>query len=198
MRKQETNTQHFLEELSYCLRKISPEERQEILRDQEELIRDAIESGRTEEQVLASLGTAKVMARNLILELKLSEVEQTTGLSSKVKMIIGIVIAFLALAPLNLIFVLGPFLVLISLLFSGWVSIATLFIVVIAAIAVFFWQMIFMSVGFLTHLGTFFLFLGALGLGVLSVMIMVALTAWFFKAMTAYLRWNLNFIRARA
>jgi uncharacterized membrane protein len=198
MRKQETNTEQFLQDLGYYLRRISPQERAEILRDQEELIRDAIESGRSEEEVLASLGTARQMARNLILELKLSEAEQTTGVSSQLKMIFGIVIAFLALAPLNLIFVLGPFLLLVTLIFSGWISVATFLAVVIAAIVMFFWQMIFASVGLLTHLATFFLFLGGLGLGVLSLMIMAFLTAWFFKGMTAYLRWNLNFIRARA
>jgi len=198
MRKKETNTEQFLLELSYQLRRISKVERDEILRDQEELIRDAMTSGREEEQVLASLGSAKQMARNLILELKLSEAEQSTGTPQQFKMIIGVLIAFLALAPLNLFFVLGPFLVLISILFSGWVSVATLIIAVIAAMGIFFWQMIFASVGLLTHLATFFLFLGAFGLGILGLMIMAHLSKWFFKAMTAYLRWNLNVIRARA
>jgi uncharacterized membrane protein len=198
MRKQETNTEQFLLELGHYLRRIPKLEREEILRDQEELIRDAVESGREEEQVLSSLGSAKQMARNLILELKLSEAEQSTEASQQFKMIIGVIIAFLALAPLNLIFVLGPFLLLVSILFSGWVTVATLMITVVAGLGIFFWQMIFASVGLLTHLATFFLFLGAFGLGILGLMIMAHLSKWFFKAMTAYLRWNLNFIRARA
>src|SRR5690606_18412137 len=100
MRKNLSEKQVFLNELSYHLRKIRSEERQEILRDQEEYIHEAIQSGRSEEEVIGSLGDPKVFARNLILELKLNEVERTEKSSTQLRLILGVLFAMLALAPL--------------------------------------------------------------------------------------------------
>lgn len=197
MRKNLSEKQVFLNELSYHLRKIRPEERQEILRDQEEYIHEAMQSGRSEEEVVSSLGDPKAFARNLILELKLSEVERTEKSSTQLRLIFGVLFAMLALAPLNLILFLGPFIVVISLLATGWISAVGTLALAVGSLAFFIGKMVFASVGIMTHLSAIFFILGSIGLGLLCLLAMGLLSQWFFKGTAAYLRWNINFIKGR-
>ncbi len=188
------NMNEYLKELAYELRSLTNEERAEILNDQEEYIREACANGRSESEVLASLGSARFFAREILAETKLHRVKET----KKIGPLFGAVIALLALAPLNLIFVLGPFIAVVSIVMSLWLGLLAYGTSVFTLFGFFLFKLAFYSVGILTHLSTFFLIIALLGIGLLGVHFLSWLTKSFVKMTTAYLKWNLNFIRSRS
>ena len=190
--------EQFLIELKEALSSLPPEDRQDILRDQEEYIREAVSSGRNEEDVIAALGTPYTFAANLSIEAKLQKAEGAKTLSTQMRGTMSAVLAILALAPLNLIFVLGPFMALFACNLAGWASAFAVLIASLAAVGVWLFKLIFLSVGFATHLSSLLFILGWIGLGVLGIAVMVQVTRFFFKGTLAYLRWNLNLIRGKA
>ena len=101
--------EEFLKQLDLSLVGISLHERQDILRDQEEYIREAVSAGRNEESVIASLGSPKELATNLSVDTKIQKAVKTDAFGKQIQNTFSAVLAILALAPLNLIFVLGPF-----------------------------------------------------------------------------------------
>ena len=188
------NVDEYLKELAYELRSLESSERAEILNDQEEYIRDASANGRSEQEVIASLGSPRNFAREILAETKLHRVKETKKLGP----LFGAVIALLALAPLNLIFVLGPFIALIAIVMSLWIAMLSYGASMFAVLGIFLFKLSFYSVGLLTHLSTFFLIVALLGIGVLGVYFLSWLTRVFIKMTAGYLRWNLNFIRSRS
>src|SRR5258708_4287233 len=109
----------FIEQLRKELSGIPQTEIDDIIRDQEELIRDALAAGRSEESIIASLGSASELAKNLRAELKIKKAKDENKLPAKVKGVFGAAGAVLVLAPFNLIFVLGPLMGLFGILFGG-------------------------------------------------------------------------------
>lgn len=191
------NKAEFLANLRTHLSSLSKEEVDEIIRDQEEYILDAVKAGRSEESVIASLGDPKLFAASLLAEVKLQQAEQSESFSKQLKNTFNAVIAILALAPLNFILAFGPFLLIICLVIAGW---ATAFGGIIASIAffwMFFYKLIFFSIGFWGQLASFFLALGWIGLATLGLLFMYQITRFFLLAILAYLKWNLKFIKGR-
>ena len=188
----------YLNALRTHLSPLPEEEINDILRDQEEYIRDAVSAGRGESDVIQGLGDPKAFAHSLTAGRKIESAEKSKSLTMKISGTWSAAVAILALAPLNLIFVLGPFLILLAMVVGGWASAIGLFIASLGSFLVFFLEMIFISVGFWVQLSTFFFLLGCLGLTVLSLVAMYKLTLWFVLGTLAYLKWNLKFIQARA
>jgi uncharacterized membrane protein len=191
------NKADFLKELSSQLRQLATPDVEEILRDQEEYIRDAIQSGRREDEVISSLGDPKVFAASLAAESRIHSAEKSTSLKQQAHLTLGAVIAILALAPLNLIFVLGPFCGLVGVLIGLWAASAGILVAALACLVVFFVKLLFLSVGVWAQLSTFFFIAGCIGGSVLGMMLMVEITQWVLLGTLAYLKWNLNFIKAR-
>jgi uncharacterized membrane protein len=187
----------FLNELRGALIALSTEEREEIIRDQEEYIRDAVAAGRDEETVVASLGSPHSFAAQLTVESKIARAEVTDRLPEKFRNVFGAVLAILALAPFNFIVVLGPFLALVGLNIAGWaVSMSAIFAAAMV-LGVFLFKLTTFAVGIYTHLAALFLCLGLVGAGILGVILMFALTRFFLKATASYLRWNLKLIEGK-
>ena len=190
--------EQFLKELRDALYLLRPEEREDVVRDQDEYIRDAVAAGRAEEDVVASLGTPRAFAVNLSVESKLQKAEGASSLNQQMTGTFSAVLAILALAPLNLIFVLGPYLALLGCNIAGWAVAISIICCAFAGLAIWAVKLVFLSVGAATHLASFFFILGWLGLGILSVFVMAWLTRAFITGTIAYLRWNLSFIRGKA
>ncbi len=192
----------YLAALKAHLSSLPSEEVEDILRDQDEYIRDAVNAGRSEADVIFGLGDPKAFAQSLtagsVLKQKIENAASSPSLKMKISGTWSAVIAILALAPLNLIFVLGPFLVALALLVGGWASAFGLFLASIAAFGVFFFELIFISVGFWVQFSAFFFLAGCLGLTLLGLFSMYRITIWFVLGTLAYLKWNLKFIQARA
>jgi uncharacterized membrane protein len=188
----------FLKALRENLRGLPQNEADDIIRDQDEYIRDATASGRSEEQVVASLGDPRAFASNLSATAHIDRATKSSGVREYTSATFRAVFAVLALAPLNLIFVLGPFLGLVGILVACWGVALALTLGAGGVMMGFFAKAIFVSVGFMAHLSTFFLIAGIIGLGIIGILIMLKVTELVMRGTIAYLRWNVNFVRGNA
>ena len=188
----------YLSELRFHLAGLPPQEVEDILRDQEEYIREAMSAGRSEDDAIRALGDPRAFAANLTAELKIQRAASSPSLQKQVSGTMGAVVAILALAPLNLIFVLGPFLALVGVAVAGWFTAAAFLASSVAMLGIFFFKLVFVSVGFWTHVSALFFTLGSIGVSILGILVMYLLTQWFVRGTLAYLKWNLKFIQARA
>ena len=184
----------FLNQLKSGLRRLQQQDIQEILRDQEEYINDAINNGREEVDVVASLGDPKKLASTLLADARITQAESATSFKGQLSSTFGALIAFLALAPLNLIVFLGPFLIILALILSGWATAGGVLIGMLGFIGVFFVKFIFVSVGFWAHLSLFSFTVGTIAAAALMIIFMFQVSRIFLWGTVSYIRWNYNFI----
>ena len=155
-------------------------------------------SGRDEDAVVASLGDPKTFAAQLKVQTRIDRVTTTSKLPDEVKNVFQAVLAILALAPFNFIFVLGPFIGLVGMNIAGWAMSGSLIFVSFLLLLVFLFKLAFFGVGLFTNLSAFFLCLGLVGVGCVGVVAMFWLTRFFMRGTASYLRWNLKMIQGRA
>lgn len=110
------NREQFLKQLEGNLQGISSEERQDILQDYEEYFAIGREEGKTEEEMTASLGSPTQIAKELFASHHLEKVETSTTAGN----IMRAVWAVIGLGFFNFVIVMGPFIALIGVMFSGW------------------------------------------------------------------------------
>lgn len=188
----------YINNLRFHLSGLPVPEIEDIVRDQEEHIREGLAAGRSEEDVIQSLGDPKLFATSIKAEVKIQQAEASPTLSKQAGSTIGAVFAALALAPLNLIFVLGPFLLILAFMIAGWATSFSLFVSAIFLVGVFFLKALFVSVGFWAQVSGLFFVFGCFGASVLGLLIMYQGTRWFLLGTIAYLKWNLKFIQKSA
>jgi uncharacterized membrane protein len=189
------NKQQYINELTSRLSVLSPDERSDILRDVEEHFREAGLAARSDESVVAQLGSPKVFADMMIAETKVNRIQTATTLSSKLKAIVGAAFAILVLTPFNLIFVLIPLILVTSFIVTGWpvimLFILSLPIACIAAVVMMF------TAGFNLYLSfaiLFFVF-GWCGLVIAMTVGFYYITLFYVKGVSALFKWNLQFIK---
>jgi uncharacterized membrane protein len=193
-----TTKTEYLSALRAHLSSLPASEVEDILRDQEEYIRDATDAGRAEADVIRGLGEVRAFAQSLSANYKIERAAAAPNMGLKITGAFSAIFAILALAPLNLLFVLGPFLVALALLVSGWATVGGLFVAAIASFFLFFFELLFLAVGAGVQLSAFFFLCGTVGLCLLAVIAMAKITQWFVLGTLAYLKWNVKFIQARA
>ncbi len=187
--------QQFLDELEKHLSAIPINERQEILQDQNDFIREAVLAGRNENEVIAKLGNPKDFAASVLADYKFQKIKTAEGFIPLVKAVVGSLGAFLILAPFNFIVLFGPILALFTILIVAF-SLGFTSLTMGLAGLIYFLSSI-SGLGFSWSLGIT-LFFGSLGLIGLSLMITYIcgyLLKFSFWQMLAYLSWNLNFIK---
>jgi len=108
----------FMKQLDSLLKRLSSEERQDILQDFEEHYAFGLQAGKTEEQISASLGSPHQIAKELLASYHLDKVESTATTGN----IIRAMWAVIGLSFFNLLIVLGPFIALAAVIISGWVA----------------------------------------------------------------------------
>ena len=193
-----TTKTEYLSALRAHLSPLPASEVDDILRDQEEFLRDAVAAGRSEEEAIRGLGDPRAFAQSLTAGYKLEQAATAPSMKLKITGAFSAIFAILALAPLNLLFVLGPFLVALFLLFGGWMAAGGLLIAAVVSFFVFFFELIFIAAGFWAHVSAFFFLLGCVGATLLALLAMAKISQWFVLGTIAYLKWNLKFIQARA
>ncbi len=198
--------QEFLFQLRLQLSGLPQLEVDDIIRDQEELIRDALAAGRTEESVITALGSPADLARNLKSEIKIEHAEEqikkaeaqftntSNDWSNNSKALLSAVGAVLVLAPFNLIFVLGPFLALMGILFTGWAIAIAMACVGLSLLGVLLVSIAFAGFSPLIYLACFFVFAGLMFLGFTFCGVMALVTTLVMKLVVKYLKWNIKFI----
>ncbi|MEK5187211.1 HAAS signaling domain-containing protein [Solibacillus sp. FSL W7-1324] len=114
---------HFLELLNKELKRLPKQEREEIIRDYEEYFLIAQSNEQQEHEVIQSLGSPKHLAKELLATYYIEEMQK----SATVKNTLRAIWAGIGLGFLNFIFILGPFVAIITTVASLW-FIAIIFI----------------------------------------------------------------------
>jgi len=112
------NRKEFFKDLSKYLRGIPREDEEDIINDFEEHFDMGEKEGRTEEDLAKSLGDPKALANQFKASIVVAQAEKETTAVN----ITRAVFATLGLGFFNLIFVLGPFIAVVSVLFSFFVT----------------------------------------------------------------------------
>ena len=190
--------QEFINELRLALANLPAGEREDILRDQEEYLHEAELAGRSEEDVIKALGDPKQLAVSLNVEAKICQVEKSRSFSRQLGNTFSAVFSILALAPFNFLFILWPFLVVSAITFGGWMLAAGTLVFSVAGLSIFFFKLVFISVGIWTHLSAFFMSIGWIGIALLCLAFMAKWTQVYVNLTLKYLKWNLKFIKGKA
>lgn len=179
----------FLHELTRALQQMQDEERRDVLYDYEEHIRSAMETGMSEEEAVRSLGSPKVIAKELLADYYIHRAEADASTGNMVRA----VLATISLGFFNIIVVLGPFCAAVGILIAFF---AASFGLVFASIAG--------SIGLITGTGivgfptpwmALFALLGTCGAGLLFFALAGYLGKWFGRITLDYLKFNLKIIQ---
>ncbi len=189
------NKKEFLGRLSELIKGIPEEEKKDILFDYEEHFRIGLEKGRKEEEIAASLGDPKIIAKQSKASCILREAEKTTSASN----IMRAIFAAVGLGFFNLVIVLGPAFGLIGILIGLF---AAAFAITISGVAVLFGTLIGPVFAWNIYIPfavvvSIPLGIGLTALGLLSLIGTFYLTKFFYKLGIGYLKMNLQIITNR-
>ncbi len=191
------NKQTFFNELEQALAPLSKEERDDILRDMEEYFREATERGKTEEEILKSLGSPKTLSETIIAETKIKRIDTASTVGGKISAVFSAFFAIVLLTPFNLFFVLFPVLFATLMLVIGW---PLLIIFCFSMPIIFILGIIYMfQVGFafLAVLSIIFFIIGWFALIFALLIGFTQLTLLYFKGISKLFQWNIQFIKNR-
>ncbi|WP_226668981.1 HAAS signaling domain-containing protein [Metabacillus litoralis] len=104
------NKQKFLGELSNQLKSVPQHDRSEMLYDFEEHFKIGIQEGKSEEEISQGLGNPRVIAKDLLVEYRVTQAET----DQSVKSMFNVVLATISLSFFNIIFLLGPIVAIIG------------------------------------------------------------------------------------
>jgi len=188
------NKSEFLQKFKEKLKGIPEIEKTEIIADYLEHFDVGTSEGKSEEEVAKDLGDPVQIAKLFNADYFIDKASSSVSISSVLKA----VLAFVSLGLFNLIVVLGPFLLLLGLLFGLWVVIISLIFIGGSGII---FGVISPVLSFLTYNVTissvFFILFSSFGLlctGILGSIGMWYLTKWFLIGTLKYLKFNLDLI----
>ncbi|OAB38371.1 DUF1700 domain-containing protein [Paenibacillus glacialis] len=176
------NKDLYLSELYKYLKRLPPDERDEIMTDYAEHFEQAELNGRSEKEVIQRLGSPRLVAREVLAQTQIKKAGKSPSLSSVTRA----VMATVSLGLFNLIVVLLPF-VASLLLFVGVYGVA--FFLIISPILLFI-QNPLVSI----FINEFFLMVGCVGIGLMLVIGSMKMTSVYYKFVIRYLRYNLSLI----
>jgi uncharacterized membrane protein len=171
----------FLQQLNESLKPLSLKEREDILQDYEEHFSIGLQEGKTEEEIVTSLGSPNQIAKELLAGY---HVEQATAQN-----VLRATWAVIGLAFFNLVIVLGPAIALAGFILSAW------------AIGLFFLASPILVLGeAIVHPSGFFLFnffmsLAFCGLGYFILIGMLFVTRLAIKGFVRYLKYNVSLVK---
>lgn len=168
----------------------------EIVADYEEHFSVAMEAGKSEEEVCEKLGDPLTVAKAHQLE-KLVTVSMPAGSPNGTMDMSGILRAalrVLILTPLNFFLMIGPFVVIATLLVTGWIVAVVFGLLSLAASVLALIGVPFLVVNFWSAGALVFGSLAFIGFTVIGVMTMWVLTKVLMTFFVSYLRWNVNFV----
>lgn len=187
------NRDKFIKILRKELSGIPREDIEDIVYDYEEHFEIGIHKGKTEEEIARELGNPKNIAKSYRASIKITEAEKNPTATNLFKAIL----AAMALGFFNLVVVLAPFIVIVTLLFSLY-AISVGFI--IGGVGSFFGTI---TAPFLPHrvnigMNPIASISFGIGLAALGVLIMIGcfyLTKLLYHGIIKYLKWNIDIIK---
>ena len=186
----------FLKELEKELNFLTDLERREVLEDQDEFIREAISQGRSEEEVIKSLGTPKSFAEAVRLEHRVKRIEDAPDTWSSVRESLTATGVLFGLMPLSLLLLFGPGLVILSFLFS-WFTVSVSILIPASLFFFLSFFVFFFGFGVFEFLGVFFLSLGFLLGSLASLALLFSLVKFVVDLFVRYLKWNVGLVKGR-
>ena len=191
------NRKQYFDSLEKNLKSLKREEINDILQDFREYFEIGIERGRTQEELMTSLGSPKILARQIRFEsyVKLAEENASAAHIGKA------VFTSIGLSFFNLIFILPLFLIalgLLSGLFIFAVAISTTGVT--GALGSIFMPLISQYVTINTYVHPAVMAFAFLGLGAFGVIFFIGdiyFSRFLFGLTARYLRFNLEIIRGR-
>lgn len=175
----------FLLEMEQYLKKLPKNEREDILQDYNEYFLMGEAEGKAESQIVESLGPPKQLSKELLANFHIGEMEKTLTTQN----IFRAVWAAIGLGFVNLVLILGPFLVLLVLLVAGWtVGIAGMISPILVVI------------NFITNPGVYewfdaFFSITLCGMGLFISMGLYYVTLWIKKGSLRYLKYNVSVVK---
>lgn len=112
------NRERFLKDLDKSLKRLSTDERRDIIQDFEEHFVFGLEEGKTEAEIATSLGSPEKIGKELLATYHLEKVGATASTGN----IFRAVWAVIGLGFFNLVIVLGPLIAIAGVAFAGWTS----------------------------------------------------------------------------
>jgi uncharacterized membrane protein len=187
----------YLKALEAELKGLSPGEIIEIVRDTGAHFDEALASGKSEAAAAESLGEPRTLAAGYLAQSALREApEKGASLSSGSMILFRAMKALFIIAPMNFIFALGPFVLLVVFLIVGWAVSAALAFLAFVGSGLFVTSGGIGSLGLWTGFSVMFFGLATCAAGVLLLLIMFKATEAGLRAVWAWVRFNINFIMA--
>lgn len=188
------NKTEFLNSLNKTLGNIPYEEKRDILYDYEEHFNVGLESGKSEEEIADSLGNPKSIAKYYVANYKVDQAKNDKSASS----MLGAIAAVIGLGFFNLVFILGPFIAIVGVLFSLFAAAFAITVSgFVGAIGFFAVLPSYVSLPWNSYMnvGGIFASIGLLCLGLLFFIGDCYLAKLLYKGTLAYLKWNLSIIK---
>lgn len=179
------NKEDFLKILHQGIKKLPPEEREDIIQDYEEHFDFGLAEGKSEEKIVQSLGSPTQIAKEILTNYHLDQVNTSTTLGN----ILRATWAVISLSFFNLIIVLSPAIAIAALILSGWIVGISFFVAPIFVIV----DAIVHSSGlFLFH---FFISLAICGVGYFIILGMLFVTKFTVNGFIRYLKYNASMVK---
>jgi uncharacterized membrane protein len=191
------NKRQYFDSLEKNLKSLKREEMDDILQDFREYFEIGIERGRTEQELMTSLGSPKTLARQIRFESYVKQAEKTTSAAHIGKA----VFTSIGLSFFNLIFILPLFLIVLGVLSALFISAVAISAAgVTGTIGSFFIPLISQYVTFNTFIHPAVMAFAFLGIGAFGVIFFIGdifFSRFLFGLTARYLRFNLEIIRGR-
>ena len=189
----------FMIILKKNLKGLSEDDKNEILSDYSEHFRLGKESGKSEDDIIESLGDPAQIGKSSRVELLVDLAEKESAAGNVFKAIM----ASFSLGFFNIVFILGPYLGLVGVMIGLWATAVSVMISgVVTSLSVIFWPIITLLVpyamypsGFGVKLAMFLAGIVLFSLGSLATIGMVKLTKLFYSGTVKYLQSNLKIIK---
>lgn len=189
------NKVEFLRELDRSLSGMQTAERKEILADYEEHFQMALADGQTEEEISASLGHPRAIAKSY----KAESLVEKAGKDRSPGNILRAVLAVVSLSFFNLVFVAGIFAGLIGVLAGIWAAVGSMALaglaVFLAALVSPLFPWIMPEISSMAMIGAVLAGAGLAALGALGCIGAYYVTRWFYKLAVGYLKFNIKIIK---
>lgn len=111
------NEEQYLQQLRSDLRKLPTKEIDDIVNDFAEHFSFARDAGKEDREIVKDLGSPKTIAKEMLATYRIDQLAEKRTASNAVRAVWAVI----ALGFFNLVIVLGPFVALAAVIFSGWV-----------------------------------------------------------------------------
>lgn len=179
------NKNTFMDELKYYVKSLPVEEKEEIIQDFNEYFEIGIAEGKSEEKLVRSLGSPQKLGKDLTATyyVEKAKTDQSVGnLSRAIWAVVGV-------SFFNILIVLGPFLLIATLILSFWIADISL----ISQVS---WQFIHLVV----HPESFswfelFFSVTVSGIGILLILVVYPVTKFVIQLFIKYLAFNTRIVK---